>query len=205
MFIHGFHQGQIKRVLVMSKVAIVLTQRFADWEYALIAGTGGSFYGLDVQYFAPEAGEICSQGGLVAIVLRNLDEISTWQPEALVVVGGEIWATDDAPDVGKILKAQHNDGGVVAGICGGTLALARTGLLNEIPHTSNDADFLDQNAAGYSGSEHYCESASAISRGRVITAPGTAPVSFTAAVFESIGLDQETVLQFKKMMAAEHE
>ena len=47
----------------MAKVAVLLTQGFADWEYALIGGTGGPFYGLDIQYFAPVAGEIRSQGG----------------------------------------------------------------------------------------------------------------------------------------------
>jgi len=59
----------------MAKVAILLTQGFADWKYALLAGTGGPFYGLDVQFFAPEAGEVHSQGGLVAIVSQSLDEI----------------------------------------------------------------------------------------------------------------------------------
>ena len=34
------------------------------------------------------------------------------------------------PDVGNLLRAQHSGGGVVAGICGGTLALARAGLLD---------------------------------------------------------------------------
>ena len=188
----------------MAKVAVLLTQGFADWEYALIGGTGGPFYGLDIQYFAPVAGEIRSQGGLTAVVSRSLDEISAWQPEALVIVGGTIWETGEAPDVGKVIKAQHDGGAVIAGICGGTLALARAGLLNAVPHTSNDSEFLKHNAENYTGSEHYRGSASAISKDRVITAPGTAPVSFTAAVFESVGLDQETVLQFKKMMAAEH-
>lgn len=32
------------------KVAIVLTSGFADWEYALIAGVGGPFYGLEVAF-----------------------------------------------------------------------------------------------------------------------------------------------------------
>ena len=32
----------------------------------------------------------------------------------------------------------------VAGICGGTLALARAGLLNDVAHTSNDLAFLEQ-------------------------------------------------------------
>lgn len=35
----------------MSKIAVLLTPGFADWEYAFIAGTGGPFYGPDVQFF----------------------------------------------------------------------------------------------------------------------------------------------------------
>ncbi len=60
----------------------------------------------------------------------------------MVVVGGNIWASVDAPDIGEWLKTYHSKGGVVAGICGGTLGLARAGLLNETPHTSNDMDFF---------------------------------------------------------------
>ncbi len=52
-------------------VAILLTQGFADWEYALIAGVGKSFYGLDVKFFSPETGEVISQGGLVTIVSQT--------------------------------------------------------------------------------------------------------------------------------------
>jgi len=33
----------------------------------------------------------------------------------------------------------------------------------------------------------------------------TAPISFTATIFESVGLDQKKVLQFKNAMAAGHE
>ncbi|MBU1611501.1 MAG: DJ-1/PfpI family protein, partial [Proteobacteria bacterium] len=111
----------------MSKIAVVLTPGFADWEYALIAGTGGPYFGLDVQFFAPVAGEVRSFGGLVALVSQTLDEILPWSPETVVVVGGDGWRSEDAPDLGELLRAQHAGGGVVAGICGGTLALARAG------------------------------------------------------------------------------
>ncbi len=188
----------------MARVAVVLARDFADWEYALIAGTGGPYYGLDVEYFTPEPGEVHSQGGLAAVVSRNMDEISGWQPDAVAVIGSAVWQTGQAPDIAAMLKAQHSAGTVVAGICGATLALARAGLLNDVPHTSNNADFLTQNVPGYAGSKLYQPTPSAVSHDRVITAPGTAPVSFTAAVFESVGLAQDTVLQFKQMMAAEH-
>jgi len=188
----------------MAKIAIVLTHGFADWEYALIGGTGGPFYGLDVQYFSPITGQLTSQGGLTAVVSQNLDALPAWQPVVVVVVGGTVWETDKAPNIGKFLKRLHESGTHIAGICGGTLALARAGLLNDVPHTSNDANFLKQNAADYAGDAHYQTSASAISSGRIITAPGTAPASFTAAVFEAAGLSTETISQFKGMMAAEH-
>jgi putative intracellular protease/amidase len=188
----------------MAKVAIVLTPGFADWEYALIGGTGGPFYGLDVQYFSPETGHLTSQGGLTAVVSQDLDALSAWQPSVIVVVGGMVWETDNAPNIGKFVKTMHERGTYIAGICGGTLALARAGLLNDVPHTSNNAVFLKQNVPGYTGDAHYQSSASAISSGRLITAPGTAPTSFTAAVFEASGLPKETVSQFKGMMAAEH-
>lgn len=189
---------------MMTKVAVILAQRFADWEYALVAGAGGPFYGLDVRFFAPEIGEVRSQGGLVALVPHSLDEIPGWSPRAVVVVGGTIWETADAPDISGLLQARHEKGAVIAGICGGTLALARAGLLNGTAHTSNDLDFLQKNADGYSGSEHYRQTLAAVSSDRVITAPGTAPVSFTAAIFESVGIDPDTVLQFRRMLAAEH-
>jgi putative intracellular protease/amidase len=192
------------RIRFMAKVAIILTQGFADWEYALIAGAGGPFYGLDVQYFSPQTGQIASQGGLAALVSQDLDMLSSWSADVVVVVGGTIWETDNAPDIGKLLKTLHAGGACIAGICGGTLALARAGLLNDVAHTSNDADFLKQNAAGYTGDAHYQSSASAISAGRVITAAGTAPVGFTAAVFAASALPKETVSQFKGIMAAEH-
>ncbi|KZL19229.1 putative protease YdeA [Pseudovibrio axinellae] len=188
----------------MSKIAVILTQGFADWEYALIAGTGGPFFNMQVEFFAPEAEELTSQGGLTAIVLRTLDEIKGFQPNVIVVVGGTIWESEKAPDISSLLQSHHEKGVTVSGICGGTLALARAGLLNEVAHTSNNAVYLKQNVQHYTGEQNYCDSAVAISAGNVISAPGIAPVSFSAAVFEAAGLNADALQQFRAMLAAEH-
>ncbi len=188
----------------MTKVAIILTQGFADWEYALIAGLGGPFYGLDIQFFTPETGEIRSQGGLTCIVSKNVNAIPDWSPKVIAVIGGMIWESEDAPNINKLLQDHHASGGSVAGICGGTLALARAGLLNENAHTSNGLDFLSKNAKTYEGAKYFQQSTAAVSKNNIITAAGTAPVSFTGKIFESAGLDPDTVSQLKEMMAAEH-
>lgn len=189
----------------MAKIAVVLTPGFADWEYGLVAGIGGSFYGLDIGFFAPAVGEVRSQGGLAAVVSNNVGAIPDWSPKVTVVVGGTIWETENAPDLRESLRDCRRRGAAVAGICGGTLALARAGLLDETSHTSNDADFLRENGGAYAGMEFFVESAAAVTGEGVVTAPGTAPVSFAASVFEMAGLDQETVRQFRQMLSAEHE
>ena len=186
------------------KVAIVLTPGFADWEYALIAGVGGPFYELEVAFFAPQAGTLRSPGGLTVEVEKSVAELADWRPEVLVVVGGTLWETERAPDIRALLNEQSQRGATLAGICGGTLALARAGLLNGRAHTSNAAEFLTGNVEGYSGQRHYVASAAAVVDDRVITAPGSAPVSFTTAVFRAAGLDEETLCQFGAMLAAEH-
>lgn len=187
----------------MAKIATILTHRFADWEYALIGGTGGPFYGLDVRYFSPEKGDVVSQGGLAAHVSLNFADLVDWAPDAVAVIGGMIWETDQAPDVSNLLISQYERGAAIAGICGGTLALARSGLLNENQHTSNDRAFL-RRAKNYTGAELYTGSSRAIMDKRVITAPGSAPVSFTAKVFEAVGMAPELIQEFIAMMAAEH-
>lgn len=188
----------------MPKIAVILTPGFADWEYAYIAGTGGPFYGMTVRFFAPEPGEVVSQGGLPAKVSRSTDEIGDWSPDVVAVVGGLGWDRDGAPDISDVLTAQHVRGGTVAGVCGGTLALARAGLLDDVRHTSNDPAFLASNAPGYRGASRYVASARAVTDDGIITAPGTAATSFAAAVFEAAGMDAETARQFRLMTAAEH-
>ncbi len=188
----------------MSKIAIVLTPGFADWEYAYIAGTGGPFYGMHVLFFAPQPGVIVSQGGLSATVERKTNEIAEWSPDVVVVIGGMVWDQEAAPDISDVLKAQRERGDAVAGICGGTLALARAGLLDRVRHTSNDPAFLADNAPRYAGASRYVESPAAVADQGIITAPGTAATSFTAAVFEAAGMDSDTIHQFRLMTAAEH-
>lgn len=189
----------------MPKIAMILTPGFADWEYAFIAGMGGPFFGMDVQFFTPSPGEIVSQGGLPAKVSRGTDEISEWTPDVVVVVGGTAWGREGAPDISDVLTAQRKRGGAVAGICGGTLALARAGLLDKVRHTSNDPAYLGANASEYAGASHYVATSKAVSDDRLITAPGTAPTSFTLAVFEAAGMDAETAQQFHVRIAAEHQ
>ena len=80
----------------------------------------------------------------------------------------------------------------VAAICGATLGLARTGLLDDRPHTSNAAEFLTQ-ATEYRGAEHYRDE-KAVSDGTVITAGGVNPLEFAKLVFERLNVFPQPVV-----------
>jgi transcriptional regulator GlxA family with amidase domain len=109
----------------MARVGLILTPGFADWEYAFIAGTASPFYGIDVRFFAPAMGQFRSQGGLTVTVDSSLQQCLDWKPDVVVVIGGMVWERAEAPDIRDFLHASRSSGAIIAGICGGTLALAR--------------------------------------------------------------------------------
>lgn len=101
-----------------------------------------------------------------------------------------------------MVQAARDAGKVVAGICDGTLALAKTGLLDTVAHTSNSAENLSP--TGYAGATLYRDTPSAVIDGKVVTAPGTAPVSFMAGVMQALGLRDGNLDYYLGLHAAEH-
>ena len=185
----------------MSRVALILTPGFADWEYGALAGAGRAFLGLETRFFGPEGA--VSMGGLQVTGLAEMDTLADWQPRVTAVIGGTAWEGDDAPDIAALLSGLHEDGTWVAAICGGTLAAARAGLLDDRDHTSNAPDYLTRYARGYGGADRYLDRPAAVTDDRVVTAPGSAPVSFAAAVFAAAGVPADQIAQFRTMMASE--
>ncbi|MFI0396826.1 DJ-1/PfpI family protein [Paracoccus jiaweipingae] len=184
----------------LKPILIVLTQGYADWETPLIAAAGASFYGVSVRHATPGGGDVTSMAGLR---VTGLPDISLTGDEVLVLCGGDIWTGPQAPDLSSLLQAAQNRGQTVAGICAATLALGRAGLLDDVDHTSNGADFVDHFLPGYAGRGRYCDQPAAVSDGGVITAAGTAPVSFARHVLAASGVGADNLAQMQAMLGAE--
>jgi putative intracellular protease/amidase len=102
------------------------------------------------------------------------------------VPGGDLWESSyPEAEVNKVLNDLVAAGVPIAVICGGTLAAARAGLLNDRRHTSNMPGYIAEHAPDYSGASMYETIPSVNDRG-VITASGLAPVEFAREIFKQL-------------------
>jgi putative intracellular protease/amidase len=116
----------------MTMIVTILTEGYADWETALLNAAARSYFNIDTRFATPGGRPVTSSGGLKVMPDLAVEDIDVEAIDALVVNGGAIWSQADAPDIGKVLVAARDAGKTVAGICDGTLALAKAGLLDDI-------------------------------------------------------------------------
>lgn len=187
----------------MPRAITILTDNFADWETALFNASARYYFGFDVRYAAPQGKPLLSSGGLLVTPQLAIDEIELDGLDVLLVCGGPAWQSAGAPDIGALLAAAQQRGIVLAGICDGTRVLAQAGVLDHVRHTSNSADNL-ATLSGYAGAALYQDVPHAVTDRGVITAPGTAPVTFTAAVLAALGIAGDELQAYLALHAREH-
>lgn len=181
-------------------VLIVLTEGYADWETPLIAAAGADFYGVKVRHATPGGGDVTSMAGLR---VTGLPDISLLPDEIVVICGGNIWTTDNAPRIEPFLRQAYEDGHVIAGICAGVTAMARAGLLDKGAHSTNGLPFMDHYVPGYAGRARHQDTSSAVADARIITAPGTAPLTFALEVLKAAGVPSLQRGEMRQMLLAE--
>ena len=186
----------------MTTIVTILTPGFADWETALLNAAAHSFYKIDTRFATSGGHPVTSAGGMMVTPHLAIEAIDPDQLDALVVCGGEAWSQPGAPELAALLVRTRTAGKTVAGICDATLALARSGILDDVEHTSNSAQNLLP--TGYRGAPKYRDQPMAVVADRVVTAPGTAPVSFMAGVLETLGLKDDNQKYYLALYAAEH-
>lgn len=186
----------------MTTMITILTAGYADWETALLNAVARQYYEVDTLFATPGGRPVVSAAGLRVTPDLAVADIDLAGMDALVLNGGTAWSAPDAPELGDLLVRARAAGVLIAGICDATLALAQAGLLDQVRHTGNSAEALA--GTGYNGAALYQTVAAAVSDGGIITAPGTAPVRFLAAVMEGLGRLDDNLAFYLELHAQEH-
>ena len=188
----------------MPMILALLTPDYADWEFAMVAAAARGYCDIEVKTASPDGKPVTSMGGLKALPDMAFNDIDLGKVRALLVIGGPIWESDNAPDISELLRAANWDQRLIGAICGGTRALAASGLLDRVQHTSNAKDYV-ASAAGYRGADFYRDVPTALRAGNIITAPGTAPVSFMKTVITALGKSSADLAYYAEQFGAEHQ
>jgi putative intracellular protease/amidase len=186
----------------MPRIVTILTEGFADWETTLLNAVAKGFYRAETAYASPGGKPVTSMGGMRVTPDMAIEAIDPAALDALVVCGGSAWKQVGAPDITAVVQAARQAGKTVAGICDGTVALARTGVLDAVPHTSNGVGYLDD--TGYRGKAGYRDVPAAVSADGVITASATAPVSFAEKILDALGLADDQLRYYVAMHARQY-
>ena len=183
-------------------VGLVFIEGFADWEFGLLSaavGGGEEWFDGRVIALSPQTKALRSIGGLLLTPERSVKPEDNQDLDAVAVIGSDGWS-ESPPDVTPLLTSVAGRGGVTGGICAGTLALARAGLFAKAQHTSNGREWIAQCAPGYQGQANYRDVPHAVADGKVVSAPGSAPGTFTVEFLKALHPEQADKVDGMKAM-----
>ena len=176
------HEGKT----IMSKtLGLIIISPFADWEAAILAAMAREWFGVNIVWIA-QTPHVTSMGGLTVARDRDTGLGVNKDLDAVAIIGSASWEKGQDQDVVTLVTEVHQRGGVVAAICGGVIPLARSGLLSNVAHTSNDPAWLNGQTPNYQGLDKHIESSAAVVDGRIITASALAPVTFAQNVLSAL-------------------
>ncbi len=175
-------------------IGFVFVQGYADWEYGLLAASAVEWFGAKAVSLTPDGKPVIGISGFTLTPDRSIDLAANADLDAIAVIGSDSWAAETPPDVSALLKSVAERSGVVGGICAGTLALARSGLLQGQKHTSNGREWILGHLPNYAGSDLYQDVPHAVADDRIVTAPGSAPATFAVTFLEALFPDQKQQL-----------
>ncbi|TGV12745.1 glutamine amidotransferase [Mesorhizobium sp. M8A.F.Ca.ET.173.01.1.1] len=186
-------------------IGFLFIEGFADWEYGLLAASAVEWFGARALSLTPGGKPVTGISGFRLTPDRSADADDNIDLDAVAVIGSDQWAGKAPPDASELLTAVAARGGVVGGICAGTLALARAGMFEKARHTSNGRDWINRHEAGYAGDGNYQDVPHAVADGRIVSAPGSAPGTFALAFLQTLYPEKGSDLaQMRTLFAKEY-
>lgn len=177
-------------------VHLFVFNTLADWEIGFtVAGINNPSSQKHpgryrIQTVGVNAEPVTTIGGVTILPDITLDELNS--SAMLILPGGEAWDAGENTEILEPAKEFLAAGIPIAAICGATAGLARAGILDDKPHTSNAAEYLQ--STNYQGAAFY-QNQPVVTAGNVITANSTAPLEFAYHIFKKLELYDEPILE----------
>jgi putative intracellular protease/amidase len=176
------------QIMKTQNVHLLVLDTLADWEPGLtIAHLNEPAPGMPSKYRVRSVGlsskTVVTKGGLRILPELTLEELSPADSALLIFPGADIWMEQRTDPALEKALAFVKAGVPVAAICGGTVGLARAGLLDTRRHTSNAPEFLA--GTGYAGADYYVNQPVVEDDG-VITAPATASLELAKHLLQKL-------------------
>lgn len=185
----------------MVTIYVYILDTLADWELGYVTSelNSGRFFKKDAQRISlktvSHAKEpIRTMGGLAIVPDCLIDDMVVSKTSVLLLPGANTWSD---PKHGTIIEKSSeflSAGAVVGAICGATAALANAGLLNNRPHTSNGAGFLEMVSPCYKGESFYIDKPSVADQ-NLITAGSAGGLLWGKQIIEHLGVFQSDTLE----------
>ena len=171
------------------EVLLVLLDEYSDWESAFLAGglrAGGRYVPRVV---GPTREAVVSMGGFRTLPDYDLETLPK-DYAAVVLIGGTGWQSKEAERVVELVRSARERGKVVGGICNGASFMAAHGFLNDVRHTGNTLERLEE-----WGGERYTNRAGYVERqavvdGGMVTANGTGYLEFARELLLLLEADE---------------
>lgn len=196
---------------MIKTVYLYVFDTMADWEIGYLTAelNSGRYFmkgiaPIKIVTVGIDSTVVCTMGGLKILPDIKVDECSIESGGALILPGGNTWTEAIHEPILKIAQRCIEEGTLVAAICGATIGLARTGVLNSCQHTSNDLGYLKMVCSDYKGEKYY-KNESAVTDGKLITASGVAPLEFTVHVLKALDVFSPKTLEAWYKLYETHE
>ncbi len=185
----------------MFTIYVYVLDTLADWELGHVISelNSGRFFKKGAKRVSLKTVSLTKEpvrtmGGLTIIPDCIIDDIIVSKTSLLLLPGADTW---NAPKHAAILeKASEllSLGATVCAICGATAALASFGLLDNRPHTSNGAGFLEMISPCYKGQSFYIDKPS-VTDNNLITASSTGALLWAKQIIEHLDVFEANTLE----------
>lgn len=185
----------------MITIYVYILDTLADWElgYATSELNSGRFFKKDAQRISLKTVScskepIRTMGGLTIVPDCLIDDMVVNETSALLLPGANTWSDPNHGTIIEKVREFLSVGAVVGAICGATAALANVGILDNRPHTSNGAGFLEMVSPDYKGQSFYIDDSS-VADNNLITAGSTGGLLWAKQIIKHLNVFQSDTLE----------